>query len=318
MIRSAGANTRGILCLLGALVILTASDSIIKWLSPNLPLHQITLVRSLVALAVVLLIVQFEGGFSTLRTRRPGLHLARGLLLTLANIFFFVGLSAMPLAETVALFFTAPLFICLLSQPVLGERVGLSQWLAICLGGVGVIVMVRPGSEVFRLVSMLPILAALCYAAMTMMTRKLGLRETAGAMTFYIQVAFITISLAIGGTIGNGEFDRFEDPALGFLLRAWRWPTQEEWGLLVACGVLVCFGGYLLSQAYRLGEAPVVAPFEYASMPFALAAGFILWGDWPDWIALVGSGLIIGGGLLVVMLENQSRKRISRQAQIDY
>ncbi|MDJ0777346.1 MAG: DMT family transporter [Gammaproteobacteria bacterium] len=318
MKHAALANTRGILCLLGALVILTASDSIIKWLSPSLPLHEITLVRSLVALAVVLVIVQFEGGVGTLRTRRPGMHLARGLLLTLANIFFFVGLSAMALAETVALFFTAPLFICLLSQPVLGERVGLPRWFAIGLGGIGVIIMVRPGSDVFRLVSLLPILAALCYAAMTMMTRKLGLRETAGAMTFYIQVAFIAVSIAIGGVIGSGEFDRFDDPALAFLLRAWRWPTPQEWGLLVACGVLVCFGGYLLSQAYRLGEAPVVAPFEYASMPFALAAGFILWGDWPDWIALAGSGLIIGGGLLVVMLENRSRRRVARQAQIDY
>ncbi len=318
MTQAAGANTRGILCLLGALVVLTASDSIIKWLSPSLPLHEITLVRSLVALCVVLVIVQFEGGLVTLRTRRPGLHLARGALLTLANIFFFVGLSAMPIAETVALFFTAPLFICLLAQPVLGEKVGLSRWFAIGLGGIGVVVMVRPGSELFRLVSLLPIMAALCYAAMTMMTRKLGLRETAGAMTFYIQIAFIAVSVTVGLVIGGGEFDRFDDPALGFLLRAWRWPAAAEWILLVACGVLVCFGGYLLSQAYRLGEAPVVAPFEYASMPFALAAGLILWGDWPDWIALAGSALIIGGGLLVVVLENRARRRVTRQAQIDY
>ena len=96
MLKTLNANTRGILCLLGALVILTVSDSIIKWLSPSLPLHQITLVRSLVALGVVLVIVQFEGGFITLRTRRPLLHIARGAMLTLANIFFFVGLSAMP------------------------------------------------------------------------------------------------------------------------------------------------------------------------------------------------------------------------------
>ena len=318
MTQGSAANTRGILCLLGALGILTASDSIIKWLSPSLPLHEITLIRSLVALGVVLIIVQLEGGLVTLRTRRPGLHLARGALLTLANIFFFVGLSAMPIAETVALFFTAPLFICLLSQPVLGEKVGLSRWCAIAIGGIGVLVMVRPGSEVFRLVSLLPIMAALCYAAMTMMTRKLGLRETAGAMTFYIQIAFIAVSVAVGLVIGSGEFDRYDDPALGFLLRAWRWPTPSEWTLLVACGVLVCFGGYLLSQAYRLGEAPVVAPFEYASMPFALAAGFVLWGDWPDWIALLGSALIIGGGLLVVVLENHARQRVRRQAQIDY
>ena len=98
------ANTQGILCLSGALVALTLSDSIIKWLSPQLALHQITLYRSIFALLAVLVIVQFEGGMHRLKTQRPVMHFVRGSLLVLANMFFFVGLAAMPLAETVALF----------------------------------------------------------------------------------------------------------------------------------------------------------------------------------------------------------------------
>jgi len=311
-------NTQGVLCLVSALACLTVSDSIIKWLSPELPLHQITLFRSCFALVIVMFIVQLEGGLVTLKTRRPILHFVRGSMLVLANMFFFVGLAAMPLAETVVLFYTAPLFICILSQPVLGERVGLSRWLVIIVGLIGAIIMLRPGSEVFKLVSLLPILAALSYAAMTMMTRKLGIREKAGALTFYIQLAFIVISSITGLAIGDGSFDLYDNKSLGFLLRAWAWPNSYQLQLLMLCGGIVSIGGYLISQAYRLGEASAVAPFEYASLPFALVIGFYLWGDWPDWHAFIGTGLIICSGLLVFYLENRAHKKSLRHAQIDY
>lgn len=310
-------NTQGIICLIGAIAFLTVSDSIIKWLSPSLPLHEIMLIRALVATAVLLILIRFEGGLATLKTKRPVLHLLRGALLVFANMFFFTGLAAMPLAETVALFFTAPLFICMLSRPVLGERVGLTRWLAILIGLVGVIVMLRPGSDVFSPVSLLPIMAALSYAVMTMMTRKLGIRDSAGALTFYIQISFLFISLAVGLVIGDGSFDRHANPSASFLLRAWRWPDQSQIELLLLCGFMVTFGGYLLSQAYRLGEAAAVAPFEYASMPFALVIGFYLWGDWPDSIAFAGSGLIIFGGLLVILLEHRATRTPLRATHID-
>ena len=318
LLKSRSPNTQGILCLIGALGALTLSDSIIKWLSPALPLHESTLLRSCFALILVLVFVQLEGGLVTLKTRRPGLHLLRGSMLVLANMFFFGALAAMPLAETVVLFYTAPLFICVLSQPILGERVGLSRWVVIGIGMVGAIVMLRPGSDVFKPISLLPIMAALSYAAMIMMTRKLGLREKAGALTFYIQIAFILISSSVGLAIGDGRYDTFDNTSLNFLLRAWVWPNLVQFQLLIICGAIVSVGGYLISQAYRIGEAPAVAPFEYASLPFALVVGYYLWGDWPDRYAFIGTGLIIGSGLLVMYLENRNHKKSRRHAQIDY
>ena len=311
-------NTRGVLCLVVAIACLTVSDAIIKWLSPELALHQITLLRSCVALVLVLLIAHLEGGWHTLKTRRPVLHFARGLLLVLANMFFFTALAAMPLAETVTLFYTAPLFICLLSWPVLGERVGISRWIAIATGMGGVVIMMRPGAELFRTISVLPVLAALSYAAMTMLTRKLGLRETAGALTFYIQLAFIFVSAAAGISIGDGQFDVYTNPSLQFLLREWRWPDTTQMQLIGACGIIVAFGGYLISQAYRIGEAPAVAPFEYASLPFALLVGYYLWADWPEPRAFLGTGLIVGSGLVVVYLDNRAWRKSMRPAQIDF
>jgi len=301
-------NSQGILCLIGAVAFLSVSDSIIKWLSPIYALHEIMLIRALFAMVIVLGIVQLEGGIRLLKTRRPVLHFFRGSLLVLANMFFFLGLATLPFAETVALFFVAPLFICLLSRPILGEKVGISRWIVILIGFCGVLVMVRPGAEVFAVTSLLPILAALSYAIMQMMTRKLGMQEKAGALTFYIQFAFILISSLIGLSIGDGRLNTLDNSTSEFLLRAWTWPLPGDFGLLALCGLIVAFGGYLLSQAYRLGQASAVAPFEYTSMPFALIIGYYLWGDWPDWTSFVGSGLIIFSGMLIVFIDSRSRR----------
>jgi drug/metabolite transporter (DMT)-like permease len=314
-----GQNTRGILCLMGAVIFLTGSDSIIKWLSPHYALHEIMLFRACFAMVVVLFIVKLEGGLVTLKTRRPLLHLFRGLLLVLANVFFFLGLATMPMAETVALFFVAPLFICLLAKPFLGETVGVPRWSAIFVGLCGVLIMLRPGTELFKLSSMLPIMAALIYAVMQMITRKLGMHDTAGTLTFYIQIAFILVSSTMGLTVGDGSFNDHSNQTTEFLLRAWVWPVANDLALLGVCGVVVAFGGYLMSQAYRIAEASVVAPFEYTSLPFALIVGYLLWGDWPDLVSIAGSLLIIMSGLLIVYFENRTKPgqpkkvRISRQ-----
>ena len=307
-------NTQGILCLMGAVFFLTFSDSIIKWLSPDYPLHEITLFRAIFAMVIVFGFVHLEGGMGTLKTRRPMLHLFRGMLLVFANMFFFLGLSVMPIAEVVALFFTAPLFICLLARPVLGEHVGLSRWLAIFIGLAGVIVMVRPGAGGFHWSSILPVCAAFMYALMQMVTRKLGMRDSAGALTFYIQIAFILISVLSGLIIGDGRFNNFDEPTLAFLFRAWHWPTPFDLGLLAVCGVVVAFGAYLLSQSYRLAQASVVAPFEYTSLPFAVVVGFIVWGDLPGLQEIVGSLMIVGSGLLVVFFESRAQRSNSVKA----
>ncbi|MCZ6668231.1 MAG: DMT family transporter [Gammaproteobacteria bacterium] len=308
-LRSLSLNSQGILCLVSAVVFLSASDSIIKWLSPTYALHEIMLFRSLFAMLLVFVIIHLEGGLKTLKTRRPLLHFLRGSLLVLANMFFFLGLATLAFAETVALFFVAPLFICILSQPVLGEKVGAMRWLVILVGFGGVLIMLRPGAEVFTLTSLLPILAALCYALMQMLTRKLGMQEKAGTLTFYIQFAFIVISSVIGLSIGDGRYNKFDNPTFDFLLRPWTVPVPADFALLAICGLIVAIGGYLLSQAYRLGQASVVSPFEYTSLPFALILGYYLWGDWPDWISIAGSGFIIFSGFLIVYVENRDNRR---------
>ena len=305
MFTSLSPNTRGIFCLLLALCFLIVSDSVIKWLSTSMPLHEITLMRALFSLPVLALFIYFEGGMKTLRTTQPMKHVIRAATIMLANICFFLGLAAMPLAETVAIFYITPMVICLLSGMFLGERVGWFRWFIIIAGLSGVLIILRPGTEVFQLVSILPILAAVSYAICQILTRNIGTTETAGAMTLYLQAGFIVVSIVTGLFIGDGRFDQFENESLSFLFRAWVWPDAGQYYLLLACGVAIAVGGYLISQAYRIGQASAVAPFEYSSMPLALAIGLYLWGDWPDTLSMLGSAIIIGSGLLMIAVENR-------------
>ena len=296
-------NMGGVYCILAGMVVITLQDSAVKWLSPDYALHQIMLVRASMALLITFAILKFEGGFHLLRTKHLRWHLLRAALMVVANMAFFLAVSALPIAETVAIFFVAPLFITALSVPVLGEKVGPRRWAAVLIGLVGVVVMMRPGQGLFAWVALLPVLAAFSYASMQMLTRKLGATDKASTMAFYIQTTLIAVSIVIGLGVGDGRFAGTGNPSLDFLLRAWRMPEIEDLWLFAWCGVTSGIAGYLLSQAYRLGEANLVAPFEYVALPLSVALGYLIWGDFPDRTAFAGMALILGSGLYILYRE---------------
>ncbi|MEO0765844.1 MAG: DMT family transporter, partial [Pseudomonadota bacterium] len=186
----------GILFVLIGMFCISVNDMMIKQLSGDYPLHQIVFARSGIGILLTLLIVQYEGGWRILRTPNPWLHAIRGLLIVIANMTYFVALAVLPLADVTALFFVAPLFITLLSIPLLGEKVGPMRLGAVAVGFAGVVVMQRPWAdtgdlEVSRIVLLLPVVSALTYALNQVMTRKLGVTSKASAMAVYIQAAFI-------------------------------------------------------------------------------------------------------------------------------
>ena len=299
-------SIRGIFCVLAAGATFSTSDMLIKTLSGAYPLHQIVFIRATVALVIILgLFMPLEGGYHNLRTTEWKLHAFRGGCVVVANMSFFVGVAALPLAEATAIFFIAPLFITALSVPFLGEKVGVRRWLSVMVGLVGVVIVIRPGSEVFQYAALAPVLAAFAYAFMQITARKLGGTERASTMAFYVQVTFVLICATSGLTLGDGRFaDAVDSPTLLFLLRAWTVPSQFDGGVMLAVGVLSAFGSYLISQGYRLAEATTAAPFEYIVLPMAIMWGVIVFGDWPDAIALLGILLIVASGLYAFWREN--------------
>lgn len=303
-------NIIGILCVIGGTIALGVQDMLIKLLSERYPypLHEIGLVRSLVALVLVFGFLWLEGGFRQVVSNRLGTHLWRGFLLIIANMAYFLGLSIMPLADAAAVFFSAPLIITLLAVPFLGEKVGPRRWTAIIIGMIGVLIMLRPGGDAIRLAALLPLLAAVCYASIQILTRKLGTTDNASVMAFYVQACFLGFSALFGLAFGSGwALPGDGNVALSFLLKPWAWPDATGMMLMAGCGVMVGLGSYLLSQAYRIAQARTVAPFEYTGLPFAVLLGFIVWGELPDAVSFAGILLIAFSGVYVFFRETRKR-----------
>ncbi|MEQ8441900.1 MAG: DMT family transporter [Alphaproteobacteria bacterium] len=306
MLKQLSPTTIGILCVVGAGLCFSTTDMTIKFLSDGYPLHELVFARAAISLVVIMLVLMpLEGGFHNLKTKRLGMHILRGLCVFIANMAFFTGIATMPLAEATAIFFIAPLLITAMSVPFLGEKVGIKRWIAVVVGLVGVIVILRPGTEAFRFAALGPVIAATAYASMQIITRKIGTTERASTLAFFIQFTFLVLCSGIGLAVGDGRFSEgIDNPSLYFLLRAWTMPESSDFMLMLAIGTLSAFGAYLISMGYRTVEATTAAPFEYVVLPAAVFWSVTIFGEWPDVTATLGIFLIVGSGLYAFWREN--------------
>lgn len=296
----------GATCAAIAVVFFSMNDVAIKFLSGGYALHQVVLIRSVIGLLIIVFVIApLTSGWAVARTRKLKMHMLRGLCVVLANMTFFLGLAAMPFADAVAIFFISPLVITLFSVLFLGEVVGPRRWVAIAVGFIGVLVMMRPGTQAFQVASFLPLVAAFCYAGIHIITRRIGGTESAATMAFYIQIMFIIVGVLFGLVVGDGRFGDLSDPSLAFLLRAWRWPVPSDYPIFLVIGVGIAVAGYLISQAYRVAEASYVAPFEYLALPMSVIWGMTVFDEFPDGWDYFGMVLILGAGLFTVWREAQ-------------
>ncbi|MCI2399455.1 DMT family transporter [Aliiroseovarius subalbicans] len=297
-------NLVGITSALGASVLFTINDTTIKFLSGDYALHQIVLIRSLIAFAVItLLLLPLSGGFGQLRTRRFGVHALRGGFVVFANMCFFMGLAAMPIADATAIFFVSPLVITGFSVIFLREQVGPRRWAAVAVGLLGVLIIVRPGADSFQAAALLPLMAAVGYASLHILTRRLGATESPISMAFYIQLIFVLVSAGFGIVFGQGAFADVSSASTDFVTRAWGVLQPEDYRLFIVIGLASAFGGWLISRAYALCEAGLAAPFEYVALPLAIFWGWLVFEEWPDAWAWVGIALIVTSGLYMAWRE---------------
>ena len=292
-------------------MVLSINDVAIKALSGNYALHQVILIRALISLVFLFaLIFLTRTGFRQLITRCPGDQLIRVCIVMVSNVTYFLGLAAMPLADAVATAFISPILVTLLSVIVLGEKVGPRRWAAVAVGMLGVLVMLRPGAGVIQPAAILVLISAFCYASSHMMTRRMRHTESAMALNFHVQIGFVLVSTAMGLWVGDGHLAGSSDASLAFLFREWVWPPMADWPVFLATGLSVAIGGLMLSQAYRLSEAGLIAPFEYVGMPIAIFWGVVIFGRWPDLTAWVGIALICGAGLYTLWRETRRKKEV--------
>ena len=294
----------GALWALFATFAFTGVDVIVKLLSSDYPHYEITFLRSIVAMVVLFVVIlPFSGGLRALRTQRLGWQLARGGCVVFANLCFFVALAAMPLGEAVAIFFVSPFLIATFSFVFLGEPVGPRRWAAIAVGLLGVLIVLRPGTDAFQIAALLPIGAAAGYGMLHVITRKAGDTENASSMTFYTQMVMLGTACVAGLWFGNGRYDVFDHPSMNFLFRAWVWPNFNDGLLIILLGISIALAGFSISEAYRRSEPAFIAPFEYVALPLAVLWGLLFFDEWPDNWALVGIALILASGMVLVWRE---------------
>ena len=279
----------GIACVFTACAFLSLADALAKILTESLPILEICLLRSAVAMIPVLAIARAYGPWRGLTTRHPVKQLLRGGFIVGSYLSFLAALQSLPLAETASVFFSAPLFIAAFSPLVLKEPVPARRWIAIALGFAGVVVIMRPGTAAFRPEALYALASALLYSFGALLARRLGAIERPSTTSFYTALVFL---LASG-------------PATALTPGLWVTPDWNATGYVVLCGLVAGSAHFLLIQGYRLGEAAVVAPFEYSVLLWAVLFGWLIWGQLPNQTAVLGIALVAASGLYVLRSERR-------------
>ncbi|HKP27132.1 MAG TPA: DMT family transporter [Dongiaceae bacterium] len=288
------------LSLCSGVAIFAGQDWVIKLLSGAYPVHQAIAIRGIVAVLILLAFIAYSGKIESLRSKRMGLLIVRGLVLMMAYTTYYLAFPSMKLANIVALWFTVPLFVTALSVPFLGEKVGPRRWAATIVGFVGVLIIQRPLTADFNVASLLPLASALTYSISALMARRMGETESAPVMSFYQNLVYLLIALVMAAIFGSGAHEGTTDPSLAFLVRGWAMPSLLHLVLLAACGVIASIATVLLTQAYRMAPANFVACFEYTAIIWAIFGGYVFFGETVDFYSIAGSALIVVAGLYVL------------------
>ncbi len=290
-------NLRGVSFLVLGILIFSLQDVAVKGTGGDYPILAIVIFRSLTALPLTLLFFRFEGGRGIPTTRRPGLETVRGLCYFLSYTTYFMGLASLPLAEIAAIKFSGPLMITFLSVVMLGERVGPRRWLALLVGFMGVLLIVRPGLSAFNMGSVFILLSALFYALAAMFTRKLQTTDSSATMAYYSSLVYLLATVVLVPlVILVGDFPGAH-PSIAFLFRTWATPSLLDGSIMTGLGLVWAGGMYFLARAYSVALASVVAPFEYVALPISVLWGFILWQELPGWTTWAGASLALFSGL---------------------
>ncbi len=290
--------------MVGSLAILALQDGLVKLTSSDVSLWQFQFLRASCNLLLIFGLSHFIWGSMRPRPKRVWAVTLRSLFLVGAMIFFFGGIPFLSLAELAAGLYVFPLFVAVLSRIVLKEPVGPRRIAAILVGFSGTLLILKPGTEAFQPVALMPVFAALCYAGTILVTRRLCREESPVTLAYGVSIAFLAV-----GAVGLVAFSGipFEDLATAwpYLFTGWSAPEAFVLGIIAICSCLNLTSNICLAKAYQTAEASWLAPFDYSYLIFATFWGFVFWGDVPGGITVLGMAMIAGAGAFVAWRERQ-------------
>lgn len=277
---------RGALLMIAAGLLFAGVGVSVRVLSQSLPNEMVVFFRSTMGLIVLLPLV-WRRGWKNLGTRHWRGHLARGLAGVIAMYCYFYAIAHLPLAVATLLNYSTPLFVPFIALLWLGEGVSARLWTAILTGFVGILLILKPGMELFAPAALIGLASGVFAAFAAVGIRRLTHTEPAWRIVFYFSLTCTAVS-AIP------------------LVWSWQTPPPELWLLLAAVGALASLAQLLFTRAYAYGPAAQVGPFGYSTVVFAAIAGGVLWGEVLDLLSLTGAVLVCLGGILVIRIASTS------------
>ena len=269
---------KGIGLVLLSSVFSSVSDTAAKLLASEIHGVEVVWLRYIGFVAIMLGVVAANRSPRLFVPRRPGLQLARALLIITSAVLFILGLHFLPVAEATTTFYIAPVFVTALSIVFLGEQVGVRRWIATIVGLIGVFIVVRPGSEAFNQAALYPLGSAVFWAGSLVVTRKMSRLENGTTTLLYTAIiGLITLSV--------------------LLPFVWIRPSWPQIALGAFISVVATAGQGVIIFAYRYAGASLLAPFSYAQIIWAAVLGYLVFGDVPSVWVFVGGAVIIGSGL---------------------
>lgn len=260
-------------------------DSLAKFLAHSLPALQIIWARYAGNVLIVAIFINHRTYPGVLRTKKPWIQIIRSMMILLSTSMNFIALRYLQLAETSSIAFTIPLWVALLSGPLLGETVGVRRLSAIAVGFFGVMVITRPGLGMMHPSVLLSIMGTVCYALYVIATRHLAAYDSPQTTMVFSGLAGVVLLT----------------PVLPFV---WETPTGlTEWAGMLGMGLFASFGHYLLILAHQRAPASTLSPFTYTQLVWMIGLGYVLFGDLPDLWTLVGVSIVICSGLYLLSLE---------------
>ena len=257
---------------------LAGMDATGKILVQTYPIVEIMAIRFAMFFFIVMLVTGFTGQFGRIRSKVASTQILRSLLLVIEVTLFIFAFSLMPLADVHAIAAVAPLIAILMAGCYLGEAVDRRSWVSVAIGFMGALIIIRPGVGVMSWHALIPICGAILWAAYQVLSRRVAQFDSPETTVIYTA----SVGLIVFG--GLAPFN-------------WVEPTLMGWRLLILNGLLGAMGHYLLIRALALAPASTLQPFSYTLVFWAIVIGFIIFGDLPDGLTLLGAVVVLGAGI---------------------
>lgn len=273
-----------------SVIFFSVMEILVKFLSSSYPIGELVFFRGFFGLLPIIFIMPKKKFFQNFKTKKIKLHIFRTITGCFALISIFFGLKYLPLADAISITFAAPIFATIFSIFFVKEIVGKKRWFAVLIGFLGILIILKPGTSLFSIYSIFPILFCVGFAASASLIRILSKTDKNYLISFYYTAGLTLVSL-------------FLDPL------SWKIPLFKDCLLLISIGIIGSLGNIIITEAYRKSEISLITPIKYLNLIFAIVFGYFLFNEVPEYSTLIGSVFIIVSTVIIFIRERKLNKK---------